>query len=1137
MTAPLPSSAPHAGGDRQVDFGQPSSGRPHVPGFGRGGALAGVVVVAVLVGGLIWSAAAGQTAWAKHPHLFGGSLVLEDYRPLTVIDVATGQVTVRLQGVYSQVGATSFSEVEAVPVSAGTMLVNDKSGTFNLLGKDNYVLDAAGPGVGLGALPGSTGAGALATSTGAYIVRYGRSSTVSLVDEATVLQGAKLEGAGTSGTASAAGAAPGGRSAPAVTPRGFASAGGAVLDQPGSAAVASGDLWALVGSAGGCRVEQFHPVPAGHNGLVPTARVTLPTSCAGAAVEALGTTVGVVSSGQVRLFPPGSTGSGRDIAVPGVASATRFLPVTGASGALWYLVLSPQGWSVFGVTTQGKTTGPSALHNLGPSALPVTPVESGGYLYTLDQAAAGQPTLWTIDPATGGMAPVAAAATYPARSPTERASFRGAQVLVDGPRVVFNNPESLLAVVVFTDGSNAPVIVDKSEAVEVSATGPADLNAALKPKPSKSSTPTTTPPQGRPAPVVQPVSQQVTCANTTQKPYAPQITSIVPSSGTAIVAWSYQLLDQTDCEPDSWSVDVTALSGSYQPAQPIQVVNGQNQMTFTGLRPSTTYQAVVTAYINAQSTPSTPATFTTAARGPDAPVSVQTASDGQGNWVVSWTPCTTPDCIVPADNWNVVGTACGSSYVGQPPSVQVPGTQTSATVNADSLGLLGDSVSFSVQGVLVSGLPGNPTSDHTCTEAWRAPNAADIALQGAGTASGQTITASLQVSTNGPTVEAFGSQSTDFVYHVGDATVGPTTATSVTVPGLAAGQSYTPTVTVYPAGHPSSSVTVTGAAFSQTLTWPPGLAVDVAPSVDPTNPNIGSLDLAFPGRPPGPMTAAGTVTCGSTQQPIGGPLSNGTLAVSDFNLDTVGGACDLSVTLSDTANPDPYGVSSPPLAAHFSIGTQPNYGFSSNFTQQCQKFCLQEQIIVGYGGPGQDPPAGDTWMVCVDSAHGQGGNSNGNGTNPCAQDQTDLCQVIGGPTANPAFPVTVALPLTCPDAKQVDVQVSWRYLGVVLYLDLGRPGGTPGTTTTTTTTTTPPTTVSKTSTTTTKAAPTAGASPTHASAAPATQLAAAAGPAPTVPGDPAVRDALEWVLVLLGAAWFAGSARGLRRRRARKGHR
>ena len=164
---------------------------------------------------------------------------------------------------------------------------------------------------------------------------------------------------------------------------------------------------------------------------------------------------------------------------------------------------------------------------------------------------------------------------------------------------------------------------------------------------------------------------------------------------------------------------MTALSGSHQPAQPVQVVNGQTQLQFTGLRPATTYQVVVTAYINLQSTASTPVTFTTAARGPDPPTSVQTRADGHGDWVVSWTPCTAADCYVPADSWNVIGAACGSAFVGQPPVVEVPAGQTSVTISAATLGLLGDSLTFTVQGVLASGLTGNPTSDHGCTQAWR----------------------------------------------------------------------------------------------------------------------------------------------------------------------------------------------------------------------------------------------------------------------------------------------------------------------------------------------------------------------------------------------------------------------------------
>ena len=359
------------------------------------------------------------------------------------------------------------------------------------------------------------------------------------------------------------------------------------------------------------------------------------------------------------------------MAAPGTTGASTFLPVSAPTGPLWYLARTAGGWSVAGITPTGRVLGPTSLARLGPAADPVSPVESDGLLYTLDQAATGQPILWTIQPGTGAMIPVSGQTSYPAVSAAEKASFGGAQVVATGPRVVFNNPGSLLAVMVFTDGSRAPVIIDKRSAVVVGATGPAVANAGPTPRANQSRGISTTSPP-RPISVAAQVSQSVTCANTTQKPYAPQISSVVPSSESALVVWSYQLLDQQDCEPDSWAVKVTALSGSYQPAQPIQVVNGQTQLQFTGLRPATTYQVVVTAYINAQSTASTPVSFTTAARGPDPPTSVQTRADGNGDWIVSWTPCTAADCYVPADSWNVVGAACGSAFIGQPPTVDVP---------------------------------------------------------------------------------------------------------------------------------------------------------------------------------------------------------------------------------------------------------------------------------------------------------------------------------------------------------------------------------------------------------------------------------------------------------------------------------
>src|SRR5579875_3922838 len=113
--------------------------RAGVAPFGPGGAVAGVVVFLLVVGGLCWSAASGRPPPAERPSLFAGSLVLEDTRPLPVINVATAQVTVRLEGVDAQVGAAADGDVQAVRVDGGTVLVNRVSGSFNFLGADNYV--------------------------------------------------------------------------------------------------------------------------------------------------------------------------------------------------------------------------------------------------------------------------------------------------------------------------------------------------------------------------------------------------------------------------------------------------------------------------------------------------------------------------------------------------------------------------------------------------------------------------------------------------------------------------------------------------------------------------------------------------------------------------------------------------------------------------------------------------------------------------------------------------------------------------------------------------------------------------------------------------------------------------------------
>jgi hypothetical protein len=281
--------------------------------FGRYGAWGGLALVALVVAGLLWSGAGSSAATARHPVLFGGSLVLEDSRPLTVIDVATAKVSVRLPGIDQQVAAATYGDVQAVPVAEGTMLVNRKTGTFNLLQQDNYVLDAAGPGVGLGRLAGATAAAGYASGPDVYIVRTAPSSTVSLVGEATVAQAERLEAA-VQGRA---------RAPSQITPLGFVSLEGEVSNAAGSAAVEGGNLWVLVPSGGRCLVQELKP---GRQSLSVTTRTSFPVGCGRVALEAGTGVMGAASPGRIVVFK-GPVSS--DVALPASTPATSFLPVGG----------------------------------------------------------------------------------------------------------------------------------------------------------------------------------------------------------------------------------------------------------------------------------------------------------------------------------------------------------------------------------------------------------------------------------------------------------------------------------------------------------------------------------------------------------------------------------------------------------------------------------------------------------------------------------------------------------------------------------------------------------------------------------------------------------------------------------------
>ncbi len=619
------------------------------------------------------------------------------------------------------------------------------------------------------------------------------------------------------------------------------------------------------------------------------------------------------------------------------------------------------------------------------------------------------------------MKPVPGAVSYPAAGATEKASFQGAEVLVDGPRVIFNNPDSLLAVVIFTDHSHAPVIVNKSTAVIVSAAGPGDANVKAEKKHTSqptnppgphSKTPSTTP-TTLPQPVqpvqqiqpVQPVTEQADCATTAEKPYEPQISSITPSDESALVAWTYHLLTEQDCLPSTWSVTLTALGGAPQPAHPVEVVNGQQQLLFAGLIPGTSYEAVVTAYIGKRSTSSAPVRFLTTAVGPGAPASVTAVANGAGGWLVSWTPCSGPSCEVPASSWTVTGSSCGTAFVGIPPRLEVPGSRTSVTDQpgrrhgpARRLAVVqrprrqqhGARRRADFRPGLHSGLA--------------AASAADLQLFAAGAPTGQTITAALKVvvAPSASNEVAFGGDQVTFTYAVGGRSVGPTSSLGVDVPGLDPAKLYRATVTVTPVAHPSAAVTITSPSFGKTLPWPAQIQMHVAGKVQP-DPSSGTVVATFHGLPPGSFQAQGKVTCASEVLPVSGPLQ-GDQFTSNVDLDQIGGHCSLTLTLHSTLSPDPYGVPSPAFTSLFSIGAVSSYRFSVAVSEPCGRYCATFDLLVTYNGSGEPP--GTDWQVTA-----AGG---------------PICNAGTPIEAAAAFPVTVKWPTTCPTPT---VTVSWVYLG------------------------------------------------------------------------------------------------------------
>ena len=754
--------------------------------------IGGTLVALALLGAGASFAANGTPAQAKQPSLFGGAVVLNDTHDPVVLDLATGQPALQLVGVTTEVGApsASSSQVSVVPVQGGTLLLDNLTGSFNFLGQGGVLVKTTGGGVGLPPHAGTTSAAAFAAGPDAYIVRYApHSAEIDLVSEATVQIAAEL----TSNAASKHTAV----NRP-VQLLGAATAGGSIANQAsapyleGQVVTANGNLFALVDTGHATRLVEIAQVRGdklSRSDATQLARGTVAALNSGPVRPANKTQgVALATPGGIETFVPGRRT--RSATVPGSAATTTIVPVGNSAGDLWFIYQSGQATDrLVGVdlATGALVGAPLALANV-PQGTFRSPVLAADAIYALVDDGSPTPPLVVVDPSTGKVAPLPGVPTYP-RNKVESPTFRTPEILAIGPRVIFNNPDSDFAVVVFTDGSAPPLKVDK-ESKATPKIDPGALGATVSVKNVHSATTTTTAhSQGSTPtstattipstatstslpPVVAP--QRVTvlqsCSNTKQKPHEPQMLPAVPATNSVQLSWSYPLLTSEDCEPTSYVVTATAQGGGPTPAQTSFVVNGGTTFDFPGLRSSTTYLFVVSAYIGKASTQSAPLAVTTEAEGPDAPTSVTTSADGATGWTVSWTTCA-PDQCKSADTvaeWRIIGTACGGSDVSSPPMLDVPGgaqsTQTaqSAQVSFSSYpGLVGDQMSFQVQGIGADGLVGNPTQDGSCTQGWRAPNSSLISLQAGGTAGpNASVTANLSVVTSGDPTQAFGSAST-----------------------------------------------------------------------------------------------------------------------------------------------------------------------------------------------------------------------------------------------------------------------------------------------------------------------------------------------------------------------------------------
>lgn len=786
----------------------------------RNQTLALLCVLVLVATGIALASYLVKPTKARSFTLFYGSMYINDDTSPVAVDLASGKPTVRVTNAYTAVAATRGQDVDVYPLAGGnTLLLDPKTGEFNMVDSTGFVVKTSDGGVPLPAGDPSSTSTAVASGSSAYIVRRNAASTsVYLVGAATV--------------SAAIGSTKGAKA------RAYATMHSPLSNDPAPAAGADGGLWLLTQAGGRGRAITQLTVPPGSNPgvtLTPTPHGTVSGPAAvGTATRNFDGTGGdvpaVASAAAIAVF---RNGVRTNVPVAVGAGVDRILPASNAHGIIDFLYHSNTGWSQVTVpAATGTTARVRPLGAIPSDAQLAAPAQSAGNTYTMDTA--GNGALWQID-ASGTAAPVPGAATYPLK-PAEQPQFGGAQVLADGTRVIFNCRANLRAEVVFSDGSQPPRSIDKHAAVQVDPSGATVLTDAHSTGPTKPDK-THKPPKTVRRPT-QTINDKINCKVANQIPRVPTLIAGDRAARSIGLTWVYTRLDPTDCYPSTFVVDIKVLTSDAPSPLHGQVrVQGQDGVTVTGLFPATEYELTVTAYINLQHTTSAPIRVTTGPEGPAAPTDVRATTDSSGNWTVSWNSCggIAQGCV-PSASWNIIPSFCdGRGLSDVPAKVSVAGdpTQHSFThVYEGSDALLGRGMCFAVQGVGTEGTIGTTSAPSAPAYSWTTPDAAGLTLtasQPASTSFGGTTTTTVDLGLGSDPVRTVGGVGATITLRLS----GPDAPQSKTIvwdgrldrvdttfTGIRAGAQYSATATVAAPRHSSATATKGPVTVTTRANWP-----------------------------------------------------------------------------------------------------------------------------------------------------------------------------------------------------------------------------------------------------------------------------------------------------------------------------